>query len=201
METRVQHFFLKPTLAVVTVCCLLCGVHARADDSGTGKIDTEFFELGFTAGVINIEDFTSEISVGLSSTFRATENFFLQFNWLKTDVSLSSVEESSQGAFTGSRAYQHYNFLLGYNLFQGEIFRGSRSGLSSFYGVIGVGDTEFLDESNFTYVYGLGYQTALSRRYTLRFDYRNYLYDSVVVSEDEKSTVNANFSVGLSWLF
>lgn len=164
-------------------------------------IDTEFFELGGAAGVLNVKDFTSEMTAGVYTTFRTTENFFLQFNYLQADVSLSAVEKSSQGPFTGSRTYHHLNLLLGYNLFQGEIFRGKYSGLSSLYVVGGVGDTEFLDESSFTYVYGIGYQMALSRRYSLRFDYRNYVYDSIVVDQQENSTNNVHLTVGLGWLF
>lgn len=165
------------------------------------KIDTEFFELGATSGILNVKDFTSELTFGFNTTFKTTENFFLQFNYLQGDISKSSVEQGAQGAYSGDRTYTHFNLLLGYNLFQGEIFRGKFSGLSSLYTVIGVGDTEFLDESNFTYVAGLGYQLALTRRYNLRFDYRNYFYDSVVIDQDETSTTNSHITVGLGWLF
>ena len=165
------------------------------------KIDTEFFEVGAALGIINVQDFTSELTWGFNATFTASEDFFLQFNYVSADVANSSVESGPQGAFTGDRNYQHFNLLLGYNLFQGEIFRGSNSGLSSLYAVAGVGDTEFLDESNFTYVLGLGYKLALSRRYMLNLDYRNYLYDSVAIDQEENTVLNSHFTVGLGWLF
>ena len=201
METRFQHFLLARKFGTaLAAAALLCfanyGHCGKAPD-----IDTEFFELGATVGILNVQDFTSEMSLGFSTTFKTTEDFFLQFNYLQADISLSSVEESAQGAFSGDRNYQHFNLLLGYNLFQGEVFRGNNSGLSAFYVVAGVGDTEFLDESNFTYVYGVGYQMALSRRYTLRLDYRNYIYDSIVVDQIENTTTNSHIGVGLAWLF
>lgn len=165
------------------------------------SIDNEFFEVGVSTGILDVEDFTSEVTVGLNATFRATESFFLQSNYFQADVSHSSVEQGPQGPFTGDRQYSHFNLLLGYNVFQGEVFRGKYAGLSSLYVLGGVGDTEFLDESNFTYVYGIGYQMALLRRLSLRFDYYHYQYDSIVTDQLENSINNTHFSVGASWLF
>lgn len=198
METRLQHLLLK-RLAAAAAAWLAAGslqVQAAGLD-----IDTEFFELGVHTGLLNLQDFTTEPTFGVSGTFRTTEDFFLQFSYLQADISLSAIEESAQGAFTGERTYRHYNLLLGYNLFQGEVFRGTKAGLSSLYLVGGVGDTEFLDEANFTYVYGLGYQMALSRRFNVRLDYRNYVYDTIVVDQNENSVTNSHWGVGVSWVF
>lgn len=197
METRFQHLFLsalqRSGLGLI-IGLLAVPVSAQ-------RIDTEFFELGLTTGVLNIEDFGSELSWGFNTTFKASEDFFLQFNYLRTDVGLSSVEQSPQGAFTGNRTFQHLNLLLGYNLLQGEIFRGDYTGLSSLYLLGGFGDTEFLDEANFTYIAGIGYQMALSRRYTIHFDYHTLVYDSVVIDQQSNRIANTHLAVSLKWLF
>ncbi len=199
MESWLQHLLLKPVrlkaLPLFAICMGAPSVALAA------KIDTEFFELGVTAGMVTIEDFTTEFSYGVSGTFKTTEDFFLQFNGLTSDFTLSSVEESAQGPYSGDRTYRHWNLLLGYNVFQGEVFRGDYAGLASLYVVGGVGDTEFLDESNFTYVYGVGYHMAVSRRYTVRLDYRQTVYDSAVVDQQENTTTNAQLSIGFGWLF
>ena len=174
-----------------------------AENSGSTKdVDSELFELGLTAGVLNIQDFGSEFVTGVNGTFRASEDFFLQINYLQADVGLSSFEKKVIGKIAPDRAFKHYDLLVGYNLFQGEVFYGSGSGLSSLYLVAGVGDTSFGGESGFTYTFGAGYQMALSRRFALRFDYRDYLYNtSLLTGDSEELTVDAHMSIGLSWQF
>lgn len=202
MENRFQYLFLveraKTLLAPLALCTL--PFNAQAD---TLKIDTEFFELGLAAGILNVKDFSSESTLGFNATFKATENFFLQSNFFKAKVSVSSLEEySGIGQYTGDRNYKHFNLLLGYSVFQGEIFKGkTNAGLSSLYVTGGIGETKFLDESNFTYVLGAGYQMALSRRFTLNFNYNIYKYDSIVIDQEEYSVKNSHLSVGVNWLF
>lgn len=202
MENRLQYIFLKTRrklmAALMTASAWTAGPVAQAAPL---SIDNEFFELGLSTGVLDVEDFTSELTFGAYTTFRATESFFLQSNYFQSDVSLSSVERGPQGPFSGDRQYTHFNLLLGYNVFQGEVFKGRYAGLSSLYVLAGVGDTEFLDEANFTYVYGVGYQMALLRRLSLRFDYQHYQYDSIVTDQLENSINNTRFSIGVSWLF
>lgn len=164
-------------------------------------VDTEFFQLGVTTGVITIQDFTSELTVGLNATFKASENFFLQTNYFQANVSLSSAEQAPQIPYTGNRTYRHLNLLLGYNIFQGELLGGSKTRFSSLYVIGGAGDTAFLDEKAFTIVYGIGYQLSLSRRYNFHIDYHNYLYNSKVVDASESRSLNAKVQLGLSWLF
>lgn len=198
MENRFQHLFLRYFFQFVCSAICAIGSIASADDD----LDTEFFEIGLSTGIVTIEDFTSELTKGANITFRATENFFLQFNYLKADVSASDGESTnSLIVFSGSRDFTHYNVLFGYNLFQGEIFRGGYSGLSSLYLVLGAGDTEFLDEASFTIVYGLGYRMALTRRVMLNFDFRQYNYDFFSTDQDDRSVTNSHLNIGFGWLF
>jgi len=167
------------------------------------KVRAEFVELGVTFGVVNIENFTSEFLAGANLTFRATEDFFLQVNYVQaSDASLSSAEKRQGRAFDGDdRDFTHYDLLVGYNLFQGEFFTGgATANLSALYVVAGVGDTEFGGESRFTYTVGLGYQVAFNRRYIVRFDMRDYLYESSLLTDDN-TTNNIQLSAGISYLF
>lgn len=198
MENRFQHVFLTTQLLLIALCLPVTPAWAQS-----ARINNEVFELGVVVGWVNIADFNSEATLGLAATFKASEDFFLQYNYFQADASPSAYENSQGRLFDGKdRTFRHYDLLLGYNLFQGEFFpTGSTARLSALYLVGGVGDTQFGGESSFTYTAGVGYQVALSRRLILRMDYRSYIYTSNLIT-DENKTVNSNqLSSSLSFLF
>ena len=204
MEYWFQRIFLKTkgtALAVFLGQAVLAAASATAQSSAE-DIDTEYFDVGVFAGVINIEDFSSDLVYGINATFNTDENFFMQLNYLEADASLSSFEESQGKIFSGGdRTFRHFDFLVGYNLFQGELFLSEANArLSSLYLVAGIGDTDFGGEGSFTYTIGIGYQIALTRDIILRFDYRDYIYNTNLIGDD-KYTHNTQLSGGLSYLF
>lgn len=182
---------------------LMASVASAQDDVQASDLDTEVFSLGVFTGILNIEDFGSEWLIGLSGTFQASENFFLQYNYLWADTERSSFEESQGSYFSGDdREFSHYDLLVGYNIFQGEVYPSEGSAnLSSLYVVGGVGETDFGGEKSFTFTYGLGYQAAVTRQVVLNADYRIYRYDSSLIRDEEETTQNAQFSVGVNYLF
>ncbi len=210
MENRFQHVFLRFKLVLATL--LLAANHAwgqqeEASPADAPKTETsinnEIFELGIAIGVVNIADFNGELTTGVSATFRASEDFFLQYNLFQADASASAYERSQGKLFDGGdRTFLHYDLLLGYNVFQGEFFpTGSTARLSSLYLVGGVGDTQFGGEDNFTYTVGVGYQVELTQRVIVRFDYRSYLYTSNLIADENTRVNTTHFSSGLSFLF
>lgn len=208
MDTRFQHVLLKLKTATFLAALVLApAAFADAADSADkmdiSDINNEIFELGVFAGVINIEDFTSEFVPGISATFRASEDFFIQYNYLQADVSLSSYEKSQGQLFEGDdRTFRHYDLLIGYNLFQGEFFPSPpEASLSTLYVVAGVGDTEFGGESSMSYTIGLGYQIALTRHLGVHFDFRDYIYRSTLVSDEERTVGAAQISSGIKYSF
>ncbi|GAB1258767.1 hypothetical protein NBRC116494_32690 [Aurantivibrio plasticivorans] len=201
MDNWIQRIFLGSALLglPLTVC-------AQEEETHSGSsidIEREVFELGAFVGIINIGDFSSELAYGITGEFQASEDFFLQYNFLQTDVDLSSFELSQTPYFTGDdRTYRHYDLLVGYKVFHGEMYPSKgKANLSSLYIVGGVGDTQFGDEERFTYTLGVGYQIALSRNYKFRADYRHYFYDSSIIQTEEKTRQSGFFSVGLNYLF
>ncbi len=166
------------------------------------NIDTEYFDAGISLGILNIEDFGSEFTAGVNLTFNATENFFMQMNYLQANADESSFELSQGNLFSGGdRNFKHYDFLVGYNLFQGEhFFSEGKANLSSLYVVAGVGDTEFGGEGSFTYTTGIGYQFAIQRSVIIRLDFRDYIYKTNIIGED-KTTHNTQLGLGISYLF
>ncbi len=195
MVSRLQYIFL--------IFCLVCAcTNVFAQDSEQRNFDREFFSIGINTGILSIQDFNSELALGFQTSFKASEDFFLQFNYLQADSSASSFELSQGQIFSGSdRKFTHYDFLLGYNLFQAEFFGNTQdSAISSLYLVAGAGETEFGGENNFTFTLGTGYQFALNRRYVLSLDFRDHIFKSSLLEEDS-NTHNTQVSAGISILF
>ncbi|MGH1487057.1 MAG: outer membrane beta-barrel domain-containing protein [Cellvibrionaceae bacterium] len=206
MENRFQYILL----VLVSVLAGLLGLSSianaqTADDKSQFAVGTEFLEIGLSLGMINIEDFPSETATGIHFTFRATEDYFLQLNYMKTsEVSTSTFEE--QGSLTSvsgsDREFIHYDVLLGYNLYQGEFFSADskEANLSSLYLVGGVGETEFRNESRFTYTLGVGYRVAFKRRYIVHVDVRDYNHKTSLNASGDRVN-NIHWSAGVSYLF
>lgn len=202
MEFRFQHILLS----ICAIFSFLCTSLAYAEKGKKLRLNNEFFEFGVHAGVLNVQDFSSELTLGFSATFAASENFFLQYNYQVADVSLSTVEENPNLArfFVGDdRLFTHYDLLLGYNLFQSEFFVvDGYNTIGNLYTVIGVGNTNFGDEDRFTTTVGVGYKVGLTRKWQLRIDFRDYIYRSALISQDKDRTRhNTSFTAGISFLW
>lgn len=217
MENRLQYILLNfntwllnrntRVFSILSLLCLLvvAGPSFAKDEKKKGlKVNSELFDIGFVAGVINIEDFTSEFIYGANITFKASEYFFLQYNYLNSSVGVSPWEEYVPGGFIiDGRKYVHYDLLVGYNLFQGEFFSGSKSNnISNLYLVGGFGETQFGGEDNFSYTVGVGYLVEFNRKWLARVDYRDYIYETtLVVPDQEVLTHNNQISFGVGYLF
>ena len=205
MVRRFQHVFLSGRILTsigAAVLLLATAGTAQAAENDKAKINSDFFEVGVSTGMLNIEDFGSELYAGVSANFKATEDLFLQFNYAQSHLALSAFEQSQGRLFEGAdRDFKHYDFLVGYNIFQGEVFRSNRkSNLSALYVVAGVGETALGGENNFSYTYGVGYQFALTRKIIVRCDYRNVSFNSSLLVEDEL-TRTTQIGVGVGYLF
>lgn len=168
-------------------------------------IDAEFFEVGVFAGMMTIDNFSSEPLVGVSAAFHATEDFFLQFNYGVTEAGLTSFEELGGDNVRllndSDRNFSYYDFLVGYNIFPGEIFFGdSLTFNSAYYLVAGVGNTEFGGENNFTTTLGTGFRVVLLDWLTVHVDFRDHMFTSDLIRESQL-THNIELSSGITLFF
>ncbi len=168
-------------------------------------IDAEFFEMGVFAGMMTIDNFSSEPLVGVSAAFHATEDFFLQFNYGVTEAGLTSFEELGGDNVRllndSDRNFSYYDFLVGYNIFPGEIFFGdSLTFNSAYYLVAGVGNTEFGGENNFTTTLGTGFRVVLLDWLTVHVDFRDHMFTSDLIRESQL-THNIELSSGITLFF
>ncbi len=216
METRFFNFLL-------TVCSLLLTVSAVAQnagqDGGTGQvidpsverraikradIDTENFEIGLYTGILSIEDFGTNAVFGIKGVFHVTEDIFTEAN-----IGISKGGDTSFEKLSGSapllsdddREYRYWNINLGWNILPGEAFVGSKKAFNnSFYLIAGLGSTDFAGDKNFTVNAGFGYQLLLTDAFSLRFDFRDHIFETEVLGEKELKN-NLEGTVAVTWFF
>lgn len=167
-------------------------------------IDDEDFEVGAYAGVLNIEDFGSNVVGGVRLDYHITEDFFAELAVGASRAGETSYETLSGGAqiLTDSqRDFYYYNMSVGYNLLPGESFvAGKYAFNSALYLIAGVGNTEFADDSHFTINIGAGYRLLLTDYLSLHLDFRDYIFNSDLLGSD-KTTHNLEATFGVSAFF
>ena len=79
-----------------------------------------------------------------------------------------------------------YGLSVGYTLLPGEVFVGSRwARASAMFMSFGVGNTEFVDEDNVTYLLGFGLRALPADWLSLRLEARDRIWESDLLGESE----------------
>lgn len=172
-----------------------------SSEVSVAQLDTELFEIGAYVGFISIEDFGTEPAIGLTANFHATEDFFIQANFLTADISESTLEKVNSAKFFNDRTYTSYDFLVGWNALPGEVFVTSDWTFNSaFYVVAGVGNTELADDKHFTFTWGTGYRIILMEGFSWHLDYKDHIFDTDLLGRS-KTTHNIEISSGVNYFF
>ncbi len=227
MESRIQHIFLAIertcALAGVLFLGLVLSVPAAAATNPDeleleplvvreperrevkiDRIDTENFEFGVHAGIMNVQDFGSDITTSFRAAYHVTEGFFIEGQYGTTTLGETSFERLSGGASLltdEQRDMRFYNISLGYNLFPGESFVGRRWAFKGgLYLIGGVGSTDFAGDERFTINAGLGYRLAATDWLALHVTVRDHMFDSDLLGSDD-TYHNIEFTGGLSLFF
>ena len=213
MESRICRLFLK---AVTVTGSLICSVSALAEETEQvvrpeierreiheADIDTEDFEIGAFAGMMNVEDFGTNLVYGARLTYHVTEYVFVEAAYGRTETDETSAERF--GGFQiledGDRDLNYYNLSFGFNVLPGESFVGSKWAFTSdLYVIGGVGSTDFAGEDEFTWNVGFGYKVLANDWLALRIDARNHVFDVDLLGESQTNN-NLEFTGGLSIFF
>lgn len=215
MENRIKHILLKGVLmAGLALASSLTfaqendrpliepDVQPQAVDEAL--IDTENFEIGGFAGIMNIEDFESSFLWGGKLTYHLSERFFLEANVGFAEGGETSFEKLAGNVRVLSdedRDYRYYNVNLGINILPGEAFLTENYAFNTnFYLIGGAGATEFAGDTRFTVNAGAGYQVLLTDGIAVQLTVREHLYRIDVLGE-EKTAMNTEVSAGLSVFF
>lgn len=169
-----------------------------------GAIDTEDFEAGLFAGVINIEDFGSNDIVGIRLAYHVSEDFFLELSAAQTQLQETSFERLTgdiQLLTDDQRDLTYYNLSVGYRFLPGEVFIGKNFAMNtSFYLVGGIGNTNFAEEEHFTYNMGAGFNAMPTDWLNFRFDVRGHVFEHDLFGETVETT-NLETTFGITIFF
>ena len=164
------------------------------------KIDTEDFEITAFYGVLDVEDFGSEPVVGIRAAYHVTEDFFVEATYAESEVKDESFRRLGLPLFPQeTQDVEYYALSIGYNVLPGEVFLGRDIAMSStFYVLAGVGNVEFIEEDEFAYHFGLGLKVLPTDWLSVRFDVRDYIYETDLLGENEFThNLEASFNLGV----
>jgi outer membrane beta-barrel protein len=168
------------------------------------EIDTEDFEIGLYAGLLNIEDFGTSGVYGARFAYHLTDGIFME-----AAIGTSEAKETSFELLGGDiqlltddqRDFTYYNLSVGYNLLPGEVFLGGKYAYNSqFYLIGGIGSTRFGGDDEFTVNVGAGYRLLINDWLTLHLDARDHMFESDLFGET-KSTHNFELHGSLTYFF
>lgn len=215
MENRIKHILLT-VLPFAALMMVPTAVSAQDDDRpliepdvkpkkvDEALIDTENFEIGVFAGIINIEDFESSFLWGGKLTYHLSETFFFEANvgFAKGgETSFEKLAGDVQVLADDERDYRYYNINLGMNVLPGEAFLTENYAFNTnFYLIAGAGATDFAGDNRFTANIGAGYQVLLTDSVSIHLGVREHFYRIDVLGE-EKTSMNTEVSGGLSVFF
>lgn len=168
-----------------------------------GKIDTEDFEMGMFGGLYSIEDFGSNIVVGVRIAYHVSESFFFEGTFGQTKGNKTAAETLLNRDFLTEedRELTYYNVLFGYNFLPGEAFIGdSWAFINALYLVAGAGNTSFAGEDRFTVTGGFGYRFLATDWMGVHIDFRDHMFETDLFGE-EKTTHNMAYHVGFTIFF
>lgn len=166
-------------------------------------IDSENIEIGIYGGIISIEDFSSDVTVGARLSYHVNENLFIEANYAQATAGETSFEVLSGGLpflTEEQREYVYYDLSVAYN-FNGELFLSDSLVFNTdFFIIIGAGATDFGGDERFTANAGVGYRLLVTDYLSVRFDVRDYVFNSDIIGP-EKSVHNVVFTLSTSFFF
>ncbi|PCJ44002.1 MAG: outer membrane beta-barrel domain-containing protein [Moraxellaceae bacterium] len=220
MESRISRIFLNVVTCLLMAFVGVCYADTSSKQVGAAPIiepfvlradlneadiDTGNFEIGVYVGLLSMEELTSTVLFGVSATFHATEDIFLEANY-----AISTIEEPHSSQLNQSDLFTDdeltmYDLSLGLNVLPGEVFVGeSRAYNSALYIIAGAGITQ-LDKSNeLTLIAGLGYRMIITDWLALHVDFRDRIFEREIGTGPDKITFrshNLDFHAGVSYFF
>jgi outer membrane beta-barrel protein len=216
MESRIRSIFLNTAVAATFLSLGATSVWAQDSEAApevinpaverrdidVAAIDTEDFEITAFFGLMGVEDFESGGVYGARLGYHISESFFAEASFGTTQVGTSSFEKLGGGAeLLSNRDLSYYDLSLGYNLFPGEVFVGSKRAMNSVvYLVGGLGSTNFAEDNHFTINLGFGVKVLPTDYVAISLEVRDYMFDIDITGEN-KTTHNLQGTLNISYFF
>lgn len=168
------------------------------------RIDSENFEIGAFAGVMNVVDFGSNGLTGLRAAYHITEDLFVEGTFGRTQLGRTSYERLSGSVeilTDDQRDLTYYNLSAGYNVLPGEAFVGKRRAFrGALYLLGGAGSTKFAGDQRFTFNFGVGYRFIATDWLAVHVTVRDHVFNTDLLGEEE-TYHNLEFSGAMTLFF
>lgn len=155
----------------------------------TAKLDTENWEVGAYFGILNVEDFGSNNTYGLSVAYHVSDDIFVELQHSISQTSRTSFDDLSGGSdllTEDERKLSHTHLSIGYQL-HGEIFLNpKRVYNTNFYLIAGLGSTDFGGNDYFSGNFGAGLRFFVNDWLALRTEFRHYLFSHSLVGTKKR---------------
>jgi outer membrane beta-barrel protein len=156
-------------------------------DVQRAAIDNEDWEFAGYGGFLSVEDFGTEPVYGGRVAYHVTEDLYLEGDYARSTVEDTNFRNIGAPLFDSEEEdLTMYGLSVGYTLLPGEVFVGSRwARASAMFMSFGVGNTEFVDEDNVTYLLGFGLRALPADWLSLRLEARDRIWESDLLGESE----------------
>ena len=172
-------------------------------DVGLPHYPSNDFEFGLYLGGFNTQNFGTSATAGGRLGYHLTEDWFVEATYGQVKVSDETFRRILPGGVLnrGIERLQTYDMSVGYNVFVGEAFFGTKTAkLTTAYVTGGIGNTAFDGQRMTTFVYGVGTEVFFNDWFAFRVDARNHLYHLDLLGE-RKLNQSYELNAGVSVLF
>jgi len=158
--------------------------------------------VGMYAGVISYENFNSNYLAALYISYPFNEKVFVEAEFGVSAINDSEYRNIGLPLFDSEESdVSFYTVLVGYNLLPGEVYWSqTKTLISSFYLVGGIGSITFDEQDTVTINLGAGFKMELDDNMSLRFEARDRVFDTDTLGTDKLSN-NVEFHLGIDWNF
>ena len=173
--------------------------HKKVKSASAVDIDDEKFEAKIFTGALSVEDFNTNVLMGVGFTYFAMDRVYADFNYASSDTQRGNNEGNSD--FNPDRTFSYASISGGYKLFDGRSFLGKVRKYNSDVNVFGgLESVSFAGNTDIGLVIGVNHKTVLTDYLTLNIDFKNHFVNRDFLDE-EKLTSNTEFSIGLGTIF
>lgn len=217
MEIRFRGIFLAGSWLIAMMPVTQVAAQSDEEDQSTliepqieriefdeSQIDSDDFEIAAYVGYLALEDFDTDLVMGIKLGYNISEDFFVQASYGLGDSGKTSFEILSGGApllSSEEREVEYYLVSLGFNLFPGEAFLTDSTTFNTvLYLSAGVGNTEFAGDDRFTIAYAVGHRTLFADGFSLDIEMRDLIFEQDLFGSEE-TTHNIELTVAFNFFF
>lgn len=162
-------------------------------------IDDEHFEVGVFMGLLSVEEFNTNASLGLAIRYYWDAGLFFELSHGTSSTKRAHWEDSLN--FTPARDFNYTSLAAGYRVLEGRSFVGKRNKYNSGLYLVGGADrVDFAEDNSTGLLLGLSYKTVLTDWLTVNVDFKNHIVERSFLG-DEKLTYNNELVLGINTIF